>query len=66
MPVQVPTVQRRPPSVRPLDAVGHHQVGVQQRIPLARCPVVQADRQQPLSGHVLDTAMSAAGAQVLV
>jgi hypothetical protein len=28
--------------------------------------VVEADRQHPLSGHVLDTAMAAAGPQVLV
>jgi hypothetical protein len=28
--------------------------------------VVEPDCQQPLSGHVLDTAMAAAGAQVLV
>jgi len=28
--------------------------------------MVEADRQQPLSGHVLDTTMAAAGAQVLV
>jgi hypothetical protein len=41
-------------------------MGVQQRITLAGGPVVEADRQHPLSGHVLDTAMSATGAQVLV
>jgi hypothetical protein len=28
--------------------------------------VVEADRQQPLSGHVLVSAVAAAGAQVLV
>jgi hypothetical protein len=58
--VQVPTVQCRPASVRPLDAVGHHQMGVQQRVALPGGPVVEPDRQQPLAGHVLDTAMTAA------
>jgi hypothetical protein len=28
--------------------------------------VVEPDRQQPLAGHMLDTAVAAAGAQVLV
>src|SRR5215217_5566709 len=59
-------VQGRPASVRPLDAVGDNQVGVQQRVTLPRCPVVKADRQQPPSGHMLVSAVSAAGAQVLV
>ena len=66
MPVQVPAVQRCPASVRPLDAVGHHQVGVQQRVAFAAGAMVEPDRQQPLSGHVLDTAMAAAGPQVSV
>ena len=66
MPVQVPAVQGRPASVRTLDPVGHHQMGVQQRITLPGGPVVEPDRQQPLSGHMLDTAVAAAGAQVLV
>jgi hypothetical protein len=65
MPVQVPAVQRRPASVRTSDAVGHHQVGVQQRITLPGRPMVEPDRQQPVSGHVLDTAMATAGPQVL-
>jgi hypothetical protein len=66
MPVQVPAVQGCPPSVRPLHAIGDDQVGVQQGIALPGRPVVKADRQQPLSGHVLDTTMSAASPQVLV
>jgi len=66
MPVQVPAVQRCPASVRPLDAVGDDQMGVQQRVTVPGCPVVEADRQQPLSGHVLDTAMATTGPQVLV
>ena len=66
MPVQVPAVQRCPASVRPLDPVGDDQVGVQQRIAFSGRPVVEPDRQQPLSGHVLDTAVAAAGPQVLV
>ena len=66
MPVQVPAVQRRPASVRALDAVGHHQMGVQQRITLPGGPVVEPDRQQPPSGHVLDTAVAAAGPKVSV
>jgi hypothetical protein len=41
-------------------------MGVQQRITLPGGPVVEPDRQHPLSGHMLDTAMSAASAQVLV
>jgi 5-hydroxyisourate hydrolase-like protein (transthyretin family) len=49
-----------------LDAVGDDQMGVQQRVTLPRGPVVEADRQQPLAGHVLDTAMAAAGPQVSV
>jgi hypothetical protein len=39
---------------------------MQQRITLSGRPMVEADRQQPLAGHVLDTAVSAAGPQVLV
>jgi hypothetical protein len=41
-------------------------MGVQQRVALARCPVVEADRQHPLSGHMLDTAVAPAGPQMLV
>jgi hypothetical protein len=41
-------------------------MGVQQRVTLSGGPVVEPDRQQPLSGHVLDTAMAAAGPQVSV
>jgi hypothetical protein len=51
MAVQVPAIQGRPASVRPLHPVGHHHVGVQQRIPFSGRPVVEADRQQPLTGH---------------
>jgi hypothetical protein len=35
-------------------------MGVQQRVALPGRPVVEPDRQQPLAGHVLDTAMTAA------
>jgi hypothetical protein len=66
MPIQIPAVQGRPAAVRPLHPVGDDQMGVQQRIALARCPVVEADRQQPLSGHVLDTAVATAGPKVSV
>ena len=66
MPVQIAAVQGRPASVRPLDPVGDDQMGVQQRIALPGRPVVEPDRQQPLSGHMLDTTMAAAGPQVLV
>jgi hypothetical protein len=41
-------------------------MGVQQRIALAGRAVVEPDRQQSLAGHVLDTTMAAAGAQVLI
>ena len=41
-------------------------MGVQQRIALAASAVVEADRQQTLSGHMLDTTMAAAGPQMLV
>jgi hypothetical protein len=37
-------------------------MGVQQRVTLSGRPVVEADRQRPLSGHMLDTAMAAARA----
>jgi hypothetical protein len=39
---------------------------MQQRITFSGCPVVKADPQQPLAGHMLDTTMAAAGPQVLV
>ena len=45
---------------------GDDQVGVQQRVAFSGRPVVEPDRQQAPSGHILDTAMAAAGAQVLV
>jgi hypothetical protein len=66
MPIQIPAVQGRPASVRALDPVGDDQMSVQQRVAFPRCPVVEADRQQSMSGHMLDTAMAAAGPQVLV
>jgi hypothetical protein len=53
-------------SVRPLHPVGDDQMGVQQRIALTGGPVIKTDRQHPLSGHVLDTAMAAADAKMLV
>jgi hypothetical protein len=64
MPVQIATVQRRPAPVRTLGAVGDHQVGVQQRVALPGRPMVEPDRKQPLSGHVLDAAVATAGADV--
>jgi hypothetical protein len=39
---------------------------MQQRVAVSGGPVVEADREQPLAGHVLVSAMAAAGAQVLV
>jgi hypothetical protein len=66
MPIQVASVQRCPAAVRPLDAVGDDQVGVQQRVTFPGRPVVEPDRQQPPSGHVLDTTMATADTQVLV
>jgi hypothetical protein len=41
-------------------------MGVQQRVALSGRPMIEPDRQHPLSGHVLDTTMTAAGAQVSV
>jgi hypothetical protein len=41
-------------------------VGVQQRVTLSGRPVVEPDRQQSLSVHMLDTTVAAAGARVLV
>jgi hypothetical protein len=41
-------------------------MGVQQRIAFSGRPVVEADRQQPPAGHVLDTAMAAADPEVLI
>jgi hypothetical protein len=61
-----PSPQGRPVSVRPLHPVGDDQMGVQQRIALTGGPVIKTDRQHPLSGHVLDTAMAAADAKMLV
>ena len=66
MPVDIPAVQGRPASIRPLDTVSHHQMGVHQRVALPGCPVIEADRQHALAGHMLDTPMAAAGAQVVV
>ena len=66
MPIKVPAVQGGPASVRTLDPVSHYQMGVQQWITLPGCPVVKADRQHPLSGHVLDTTMATTGSNVLI
>jgi hypothetical protein len=66
MPVEIPSVQRRPASIRPLDTVGDDQVRVQQRVAFSGGPVVEPDREQPLSGHVLDTTVAAASSQVAV
>jgi hypothetical protein len=41
-------------------------MGVQQRVAIPGCPVVEPDRQHPLSGHVLDTAVATADPQVLI
>jgi hypothetical protein len=66
MPVQVPAIQGCPASVRPLDTVGDNQVRMEQGITLPGRPVVEPDRQHPLSGHVLVSAVAAAGPQVSV
>jgi hypothetical protein len=66
MPVQAAAVQRRPAAVRPLDPVGDDQMRMQERVALSGGPVVEPDGQQPLAGHVLDTAVATAGAQVSV
>jgi hypothetical protein len=44
MPIQVAAVQGRPAFVRPLDTIGDHQVGVQQRIAFSGRPVVEPHR----------------------
>src|SRR5215213_996226 len=59
-------VQGRPPAVRPLDTVGHHQMGVQQRVTFPGSPVVEADRQQPPTLDMLVSAVAAARPQVLI
>jgi hypothetical protein len=66
VPVQVPAVQGRPAPVWALDPVGHHQMSVQQRVTFAAGAVVEPDRQQPLSVHMLMSAMAAAGPEVVV
>jgi hypothetical protein len=66
MPVQVAAVQGCPAAVRSFDPVGDDQVGVQQRVTFSGRPMVEADRQHSLAIHVLDTAVAAAGPQVLV
>jgi hypothetical protein len=53
-------------AVRTLDPIGHHQVGVQQRVSLPAGAVVEPDRQQPLAGHVLDAAVATPSAKVSV
>jgi hypothetical protein len=62
MPVQIPAIQGGPASVRPLDTVGHHQMGVQQRVAFSGRPVVEPDGQHALSGHMLDTTVATASA----
>jgi hypothetical protein len=66
MPVQILTIQRCPASVRALDTVGHHHMGVYQRVTLSGRSVVEADRQEPLAGHVLVAAVTAASTKVSV
>jgi hypothetical protein len=66
MPVQVAAVQGRPAAVRPLDAVGDDQMGMQQRITLPGRPMVKPNGQQPLSGHVLVSTVATTGPQVSV
>jgi hypothetical protein len=66
MPVQVAAVQRRPPPIRALDAIGDHQMGVQQWIARAAGAVVEPDRQQPVAGNMLRPAVATPGAQVLI
>jgi hypothetical protein len=65
-PDKLPLVSGPVEGIRPSDPVGHHQMGMQQRVTFSGRPVVDADRQQPLSGHVLDTAVAAAGPKELV
>jgi hypothetical protein len=64
--VQVAAVQGCPASVRSLGAIGDDQVGVHQRIAFSGRPMVKPDRQHSLSGHMLDTAVSAAGSHMLI
>ena len=66
MPIQVPAVQRCPTSIWSLDAVGDDQVRMEQGVAFSGRPVVEPDRQHPLSGHVLVAAVTAAGPQMLV
>jgi hypothetical protein len=66
MPIKVSAVQRRPAAVQPLDPIGDDQMGVQQRIAFSGGPVVEPGRQHPLSGHMLDTTMAAAGPHMLI
>jgi hypothetical protein len=66
IPVQVPAVQRCPTSIWSLDAVGDDQVRMEQGVAFSGRPVVEPDRQHSLAGHVLDTAVTPAGPQVLV
>jgi hypothetical protein len=66
MPIEIPAVHGRPASIRPLNPISNDQVGVHQRIAFSGRPVVEPHRQQPLSVHALDTAMSATGPKMLV
>jgi hypothetical protein len=64
VPVQVPADQRRPAPVRTLDAVGHHEMGVQQRVTRAAGAVVEPDRQHAVPTNMLRPTVTTPGAKV--
>jgi hypothetical protein len=66
VPVDVAAVQRRPPAIGALHPVGDHQVGVDQRVALARGAVVEPDRQQAVAANMLRPAVAPSGAELPV
>jgi hypothetical protein len=64
VPVDVPAVQRGPAAVGALDAVGHHQVGVDERVAFAAGAVVKPNRQQAVTHDMLRPAVATAGAEL--
>jgi hypothetical protein len=66
MPVQVPTIQAGPATVRTLDAIGDDHMGVRQRIALTRGAVIEPHYQQASAAHLVMPTMPTARAHLAV